>query len=111
MSECTNWMIIIGIVLIAMVIFYPKFFVIENMAPLDYGTYENKYPRGKCDVPTMKRSSCMVGNCPLGTTVDDKMFCHIECAQISDPNERQACEKKCMELLKDCNEPVNQQIA
>ena len=73
---------------------------IENMAPLDFGTYENTYPRGECRTGKfLERSDCEIGNCPLGSTVSDQQFCRIQCAQDPDPSERQACYDHCMKTL------------
>ncbi|VBB18662.1 hypothetical protein YASMINEVIRUS_1193 [Yasminevirus sp. GU-2018] len=72
----------------------------EGMAPLDAGTYENNYPRGRCRKGSMKRTSCEIGNCPLGTTVTNERFCGIQCAQDPDPESRQQCYDYCMNMMK-----------
>lgn len=69
----------------------------EHMAPLDFGTYKDNYPRGECRTGKfLKRKSCEVGNCNLGTTVSDQQYCRIQCAQDPDPQERQECYDVCM---------------
>jgi hypothetical protein len=69
----------------------------EHMAPIGFGTYKNNYPRGECRTGEFwKRKDCEIGNCNLGTTVSDKEFCRIQCAQDPDPLERQECYKVCM---------------
>ena len=70
---------------------------VEGMAPLDFGTFYNNYPRGECRTGKYwERKPCEVGNCPLGTTVSDQQFCRIQCAQDPDPEERQGCYEFCM---------------
>lgn len=74
--------------------------VTEGMAPLNFGTFYDNYPRGQCRTGKFwERKSCEVGNCPLGTTVSDQQFCHIQCAQDPDPEERQRCYEVCMKNL------------
>lgn len=73
---------------------------VENMAPLDFGTFKNNYPRGECRTGKFwERSDCEVGNCPLGTTVSDQQYCRIQCAQDPDPLERKECYEHCMRTL------------
>lgn len=73
---------------------------IEHMAPLDFGTYELNYPRGECRTGRfLERTECEIGNCPLGTTVTDKEYCSIQCAQDPDPVEREECFNRCMNSL------------
>jgi hypothetical protein len=70
---------------------------VEGMAPLDFGTFHNNYPRGECQTGKFwERKPCEVGNCPLGTTVSDQQFCRIQCAQDPDAEERQECYEFCM---------------
>jgi len=57
----------------------------EHMAPLDWGTFPNNYPRGECCTGSLEEKACEVGNCPLGTTVTHKEYCEITHAQDSDP--------------------------
>lgn len=71
--------------------------VVEGMAPLNFGTFYNNYPRGECQTGKfLERKPCEVGNCPLGTTVSDQQFCRIQCAQDPDGDERQVCYDVCM---------------
>lgn len=71
----------------------------EGMAPLNYGTYQNNYPRGRCKSGSMKRTSCEVGSCPLGTTVTNERYCGIQCAQDPDPESRADCYAYCMDMM------------
>lgn len=72
----------------------------NNGAPLDFGTFADNYPRGECRTGKFeKRSDCEVGNCNLGTTVTDKQYCVIQCAQDPDPLEREECFNKCIDGL------------
>jgi hypothetical protein len=75
----------------------------EGMAPLNYGTFKNNYPRGKCNTGSYKYEPCEIGNCPLGTTITDKRYCAIQCAQDPDPNERKKCYDYCMGMMKGCD--------
>lgn len=75
----------------------------ESMAPLNTGTYKNKYPRGRCRRGSFKRSECMVGNCPLGTTVTDDRYCGIQCAQELDKRDRDRCHDYCMGMMEYCH--------
>ena len=71
--------------------------VVEGMAPLNFGTFYDNYPRGECRTGRfLERKPCEVGNCPLGTTVSDQQFCRIQCAQDPDAKERQDCYEFCM---------------
>lgn len=73
---------------------------VEHMAPLNFGTFEDNYPRGECRTGEYwKRKPCEVGNCPLSTTVSDQQFCRIQCAQDPDPLERQDCYDNCIANL------------
>lgn len=73
---------------------------VEHMAPLDFGTYENPYPRGACHSGDVyARSDCMVGNCNLDSAIPDDEYCNIQCAQDPDPMERAKCYKRCMETI------------
>lgn len=73
---------------------------VEHMAPLDFGTFKDNYPRGECRTGEYwKRKPCEVGNCNLGTTVSDQQFCRIQCAQDPDPLERQDCYDNCIANL------------
>lgn len=74
----------------------------EGMAPLNYGTYHNPYLRGGCDKGSFKRSDCSVGNCPMGTTISDKKYCGIMCAQEVEKVDRDNCNEYCMGMVKDC---------
>lgn len=74
----------------------------ENMAPLNWGTYPNNYPRGRCDKKLTKRTPCEIGTCPLGTTVSDDTFCKIQCAQDPDPQTRKECYDYCVGMVKHC---------
>lgn len=72
----------------------------DGMAPLDFGTFYNNYPRGQCQTGKFsERKSCEVGNCPLGSTISDQQFCRIQCAQDPDATERQKCLDVCMKNL------------
>jgi hypothetical protein len=75
----------------------------ETMAPLNFGTYENNYPRGEYNKGSFKHSECSVGNCPLGTTITDERYCGIQCAQDPDPVSRKECYDYCMNMMKDCH--------
>jgi hypothetical protein len=75
----------------------------EYMAPLNFGTYKNNYPRGNCKTGSFERSDCSVGNCPLGTTVTDDRYCNIQCAQELDEKDRKKCHDYCMNMVKDCH--------
>lgn len=75
----------------------------EHMAPLGWGSYKNTtYPVGGCDIGTLERSDCEVGNCPLGSTVSDERFCGIQCAQDPDVKTRAECYNDCMGMMKNC---------
>ena len=74
----------------------------EYMAPLNYGTYKNNYPRGGCNTGSFKRTDCMVGSCPIGSPVTDEEFCYIQSAQGLDDAEREKYFKKCMVMMKGC---------
>jgi len=75
----------------------------EHMAPIDYATFENKTPYGRCSQGNMKRTDCEVGNCPLGTTVSDQTFCEIQCAQEPDPKIKAQCYNHCMGMMPNCH--------
>jgi hypothetical protein len=72
---------------------------IETMAPLSFGTYQNNYPRGSCNVGSFARTDCMVGNCPIDSMVTDKTYCKLQCAQDPDQELRADCERYCEEML------------
>jgi hypothetical protein len=74
----------------------------EGMAPLDYGSYDNPYLRGGCAKGSFKRTACSLGNCPLGTTISDKRYCGIMCAQEVEKEDRRKCNDYCMDMVKDC---------
>lgn len=77
-----------------------KYDDVEHMAPLDFGTFVDNYPRGECRTGKYwERSDCEVGNCNLGTTIDSDQFCRIQCAQDPDPLERQECFARCIDGL------------
>lgn len=75
----------------------------EEMAPLNEGTFINRYPRGGCNRGSFKRSDCEVGTCPLGTTVTDTRYCGIQCAQEPDRKDKRRCEKDCMNMMVNCH--------
>jgi hypothetical protein len=75
----------------------------EGMAPLNEGTYDNPYPRGRCNRGSFKRHECEVGTCPLGTTVSDTRYCGIQCAQELNRKDRKRCEKHCMNMMVGCH--------
>lgn len=79
---------------------------VEPMAPLDFGTFKNDYPVGRCVKGSLERSPCMIGNCPIGTNITNSQYCDIDCAQISDPVTKTKCTKKCISMMKKCNEPM-----
>ena len=70
----------------------------ENCAPLNEATFENNYPVGKCNTD-FKRTDCMVGNCPLKSTIDNDEYCNIQCAQELDPKLRNECVSHCLEMM------------
>lgn len=72
--------------------------VCEGMAPLNTGTYKNNYTVGKCNTD-FKRTDCMVGNCPLGSTISNTEYCSLQCAQDPDATIRQECENTCMKIM------------
>jgi len=73
---------------------------VEHMAPLDFGTYENPYPRGACHSGNVyARSDCMVGNCNLESSISDDEYCKMQCAQDPDPMERAKCYERCMQTI------------
>lgn len=74
----------------------------EGMAPLNFGAYKNNYPRGKCKTGSFKRTDCMVGNCPLDSTVSNREFCYIQCAQDPDKKFRRDCNRYCMDTMDSC---------
>jgi hypothetical protein len=76
---------------------------LEHMAPIDYATFKNKTPYGRCSQGNMKRTDCEVGNCPLGTTVSDQTFCEIQCAQEPDPKLKAQCYNHCMDMMPNCH--------
>ena len=104
--------VILVSVLVVLVIFimYHRRQVKETMAPLDFGSFPNNYPRGRCEKGSLKRSPCMVGNCPIGTSITDPEYCAIDCAQISDPITKRVCNEGCLNLMKQCNEPQTQPV-
>ena len=77
-----------------------KIFVDDNSASLDAGTFENNYPVGECNTD-FKRTDCMVGNCPLKSTIDNNEYCNIQCAQELDPKLRHECVSHCLEMMKE----------
>ena len=93
---------IILVMAIVYIIWDPDLCIIfERFAPLTQGTFPNNYSVGKCNVD-FSRSDCMVGNCPLGSTISNKEYCNIQCAQEPDKKLRDECEKHCMNLMKSC---------
>jgi hypothetical protein len=96
------FLIIMFIAALLLLLFYPTSGNgYEPMAPLNTGTYPNNYPKGRCIKPSFEREPCMVGNCPLGTSVDQKTYCKIQCSQESDIKRRDECEKRCAEMIDD----------
>lgn len=75
----------------------------EGMAPLGWGSYKPDYAYGVCDPGSFERSSCEIGNCPLGTTVSNERYCGIVHAQDSDPKERTENIKRCIDMMKYCD--------
>ena len=73
----------------------------DNSASLNEGTFENNYPVGKCNTD-FERTDCMVGNCPLKSTIDNDEYCNIQCAQELDPKLRNECVSHCLEMMKEC---------
>lgn len=71
----------------------------EGMAPLNWGTFKNNYPRGQCKTGSFKRKSCEIGNCPLGTTVSHRRYCGIIHAQDSDPVKRKKNIARCVKSM------------
>jgi hypothetical protein len=100
-----NILIILALVLVVCYLFTNTTraeFYTETMAPLNWGAYKNNYPRGKCNPGNDDKTSCSVGNCPLGSTVSNNEYCGIQCAQNSDPVEREKCHAECMNMMLTC---------
>lgn len=76
---------------------------IEYMAPLYWGTYDDVYKYGTCNIGSMERSACEIGSCPLGTTVTNEEYCNITHAQDQDPIDRINNVKKCISMLENCD--------
>jgi len=72
---------------------------IEKMAPLSFGTYQNNYSKGSCNAGSFARTDCMIGNCPINSTIADETYCKLQCAQDPDQELRADCEKYCSEML------------
>lgn len=104
----SQFFIVLALILIA--IYFLCECNMESFAPLNYGTFYNNYPRGRCNRGSLKRSSCMVGNCPIGSPITDKESCDIYCAQVSDPDSQKSCMVGCLNMMKDCNEPYVEPI-
>jgi hypothetical protein len=73
----------------------------ETMGPLDTGVFPNHYPRGRCNAGNMGRTSCEVGTCPLESTISNKEYCAIQCAQDPDKQIRDKCYDQCVDMM-DC---------
>lgn len=74
----------------------------EHMAPLNYGTYPNKYPRGECNPGFFGYSDCTVGNCPLDTPITNEQACYIQCAQGVGIDDYENCYNSCMNMMEYC---------
>ena len=99
----TEDIIIVACLVLILIYMYNKSYHssnVENMAPLGFGTFRDNYPRGECRTGNyMKRKPCETGNCHLGSSVSDKQYCMIQCAQDPDPKERQECFEVCMKTI------------
>lgn len=113
MNDLLNVIIIILFVLVILaILFHPtrddysmyedKSTKVEGMANLNFGTFSNNYPPGRCTNKSLERTDCMVGNCNLDSPITHDQLCYIDCAQMSDAGDRQRCMAECMELLKYC---------
>ena len=71
----------------------------ENNTTLNTGTFKNNYPVGKCNTD-FKRTDCMVGNCPLKSTINNDEYCNMQCAQDPDIELRNECTSNCLEMMK-----------
>lgn len=71
----------------------------EGMAPLNTGTFNSGVQYGRCNKGSFKRTSCSVGNCPIGTTITDDRFCGIQCAQEVTEEDRDRCHARCMDMM------------
>ncbi|AYV77581.1 MAG: hypothetical protein Dasosvirus9_5 [Dasosvirus sp.] len=73
----------------------------EMMAPLDFGTYNNNYPRGACqDKPS--GSDCNTAECKIESNISNDKFCAVQCAQGVTQDERKGCFNKCSEMMTYC---------
>ncbi len=100
-------------IVILLIIFYPscnckvapiieESSKVEGMASLNYGTFENTYPVGRCENKSLDRSDCEIGNCNLNSPITHDELCYIDCSQISDKPDRERCMVECKNLLKYC---------
>lgn len=92
--------IVLFLVIVAILYYsWTNHWFMESMAPLNTGTFPNNYPRGKCNSGSFNRSSCEVGTCPLKSTVSNKEYCAIQCAQDPDEGIRNKCYDQCMDMM------------
>ena len=92
--------IVLFLIIVAVVCYmWFNYWFMEGMAPLNAGTYPNNYPRGKCNSGNFNRSSCEVGPCPLESTVSNKEYCTIQCAQDPDEQIRSKCYHQCIGMM------------
>lgn len=91
--------IVLFLVVVAILYYMWVYWSVESMAPLDTGTYLNNYPRGKCNAGSFNRNTCEVGTCPLQSTISNKEYCVIQCAQDPDERIRNKCFRECMDMM------------
>ncbi len=71
----------------------------ENMAPSEFGAFQNNYLQGKCNPGSFERTFCSLGNCPLESIISNKGYCMIQCAQDPDKKIRQQCYNECIDMM------------
>ena len=91
--------LIVLLVIAALYYMWKNQWFVESMGPLDTGTFPNNYPRGQCNAGSMERTSCEVGTCPLESTISNKEYCMIQCAQDPDEKIRNKCYQQCMGMM------------
>lgn len=100
-------LILIIAIIACLIIFWNKYgrttisVTTENMAPLDFGSYPNNYPRGECVTGSMRRKECEIGSCNLYAPISHERYCGIVHAQDSDPEIRHENIRRCIDEMAD----------
>lgn len=100
-------LLVIVVIALCIYLFWKKYISVsgtaivktEGMAPLNFGTYPNNYPRGRCIQGSPGRRSCETGNCSLQGTISHARYCGIVHAQDSDAETRYENISRCVDEM------------